>query len=70
MGGLEGSQRPPPTSCGLEQGWELNGADLNIESQFSEEEGSTPRFQGRGWEERDRMPPCSQRQGPCLGVQG
>lgn len=63
MGGLEGSQRPPPTSSGLEQGWKLNGAELKIESQDSEEEESTPHFQGLGWEKRDCVPPCFRVQG-------
>lgn len=33
VGGLEDSQRLLPTSSGREQGGELNGADLRIESQ-------------------------------------
>lgn len=64
MGGLEGSQRPPPSSSGPEQGWELRGAGLRLESQDSWE-GSGELFSppGFGVGERGLHPLLL---GPCL----
>lgn len=43
-GGLAGGRRPPPTSFGPEQGWELRGTGLRLKFQDSwEGRGSSPR---------------------------